>query len=88
MNRVWIAPPEGFIKSNIFVVSPEVPLRNGNQNGVDIVLRNHRGFLVWGIIGPMHDLILFQTQLWAIHSSIKDAYARGFNDVLVETEHV
>lgn len=88
MNNVWIPPPEGFVKINIFEAIPDFPLDNGNTNGIGIILRDHNGFLLWGIMGPIHGLSHFQTQLWAIHMGMKEAYARGRNDMLIETEHV
>lgn len=87
MENVWIPPPEGFAKVNIFVAVPNIPLENGNSNGVGIILRDHNGFLLWGTMGPVHGLTHFQTQLWSVHI-MKEAYARGKNDVLIETEHV
>lgn len=88
MNRVWVPHPVEFVKINIFVATPVEPLANGNSNGVGIIMRNHNGFLVWGVMCPVKDLTEYQTQLWAIHKGMKEAYSRGFFNTLIETEHV
>lgn len=87
MNRAWVPPPEGFAKVNLFVKVPEAPLANGNENGVGIVIRDHQGLLIWGSMGPVHGLTPFQVQLWTVHTGMKEAYARGYNDVHIETKH-
>lgn len=87
MERVWMPPPVGFAKINIFVAVPEEPVPNGNLNGISIIIRDHNGFLIWGIMGPVKDLNLFQVQLGVIHLGMKEAYARGYGDLLIETEH-
>lgn len=50
-------------------------------------MRDHNGFLVWGIMEPVHDLTDFQIQLWTVHKDIKEAFSRDFNNLLIETEH-
>lgn len=87
MNNVWIPPSEDFVKINIFEAVPDHPLANGNTNRVGIIIRDHNGFLLWGTVGPVHGLSHYQTQLWAIHKGMKESYARGRNDMLIETEH-
>lgn len=83
MNRVWLPPPFGFVKINIFVAEPEALLVNGNPNSVGIIIRDHNGFFVWGVIGPVKDLTIFQVQLWSIHLGLKEAYSRGYFDTLI-----
>lgn len=87
MNRVWIPPPFDFVKINIFVAEPVSPLVNENPNSVGIIMRDHNGFLIWGVMGPIKDLSLFQVQLWSIHMGLKEAYTRGYFNTLIETAH-
>lgn len=87
MNRVWLPPPQGFVKINIFMATAEAPLPNGNTNSIAIIIRYHNGFLVWGVMGPVRNLSEFQVQLWAIHLGMNEAYSRGYNNTLIETEH-
>lgn len=72
----------------MFEAIPDAPLANKNENGVGIIVHDHNGFLVWGVMGPIRDLTHFQVLLWSIHLGMKEAYAYGYNDVLIETEHV
>lgn len=88
INRVWIPPPRDFSKINIFVASPEAPLENGNENRVGLIMRDPNRFLIRGLMGLERNLNLLQVQLWSIHRGMKEAYTRGLNNVLVETEHV
>lgn len=40
-----------------------------------------------GLIGPVKEVTHFQAQLWTNHTSMKEAYARNYNDICIETEH-
>lgn len=87
MNSVRLPPPVVFVKINIFEAVPDFSLDNGNENGIEIIILDHNGFLIWGTMSPVHGLTYFQIQLWAIHMEMKGAYARR-RDVLIETEHL
>lgn len=39
-------------------------------------------------MGPLKEVSHFQAQLKAIHMGMKAAYARGFNDLCIQTEHM
>lgn len=67
---------------------PDHPLENGNTNGIGIVIRDHQGRFIMGLMGPIKEVTHFQAQLWAIHTSMKEAYSRNYNDLCIETEHL
>lgn len=88
IHFVWVPPPFGYVKVNVFECVTEPPLHNGNSNSVGLVMRDHNGTFIWGETGAVQGLSHFQCQLWAVHKGIKETYRRGFTNICVETEHV
>lgn len=52
-----------------------------------IIIRDHNGFLVWRVMYHVRDLSHSQVQPWVIHMGINEAFSRGYNNMLIETEH-
>lgn len=39
-----------------------------------------------GLMGHVKEVTYFQAQLWAIYTNVKEAYARNYSDICIETE--
>lgn len=43
MEETWIPLEEGFVKISVHFIRSEIPLQNGNSNGVGVLIRNSLG---------------------------------------------
>lgn len=85
MNRVWLPPPQDFVKVNIFVVTLGVPLANGNENGVGIIMWYQNGFLIWGVMGLVPNTIFFKFSFGLYIEAWKKLIQEA--NIFIETEH-
>lgn len=69
-------------------VFDDIPLANGNTNGIGLVVRDHDGNSLWGIMGPLQGMEGFQYQLWAIHLAMKLAFVKQIPHVRIETDNI
>lgn len=87
MNNGWFPPPNNFIKINVHGASSDHPQQNGNTNGIAILARDEDGQFLWGIMGPLHEMNDFQSQLWAIHKGMKFAFQHDYSLVQMESDN-
>lgn len=62
-------------------------LLNGKMNGIGILARDENGEFVWGLMGPLKDVNVFESQLWANHFAMKYAYLKDYPSVIIETDN-
>lgn len=85
-HYTWKAPLRGQFKVNVHVLhNPRQ--HNGNNNGVGIVIRDHRGRLVRGLIGTIRGLSPLATQLWALHMGLNQARLCNCELIMLETNN-
>lgn len=46
MERGWTFPPTNFVKVNVHVVTLGERLPNGNDSGLGVVIRDHKGVIL------------------------------------------
>lgn len=83
----WKAPLRGTYKINVHVIHTSRQY-NGNNNGVGIIIRDHRGRMVKGLSGTMRGLSPLATQLWAIHLGLNHARLSNCELVHLETDNL
>lgn len=88
MNDGRFPPLNDFVKINVYGASSENPLENGNSNGIGILARNEDGRSLWGIMGPLKELNMFQSQLWAIHVGMRFSFVNEFPPVHMESDNM
>lgn len=82
----WQAPLRGQYKVNVHVLHTSRQF-NGNNNGVGIIIRDHRGRMVKALIGTMRGLSPLATQLWALHMGLNQARLANCEVVMLETDN-
>lgn len=84
MVKSWVWPLKGFIKVNVHAFTLDHPMPNGNDSGIEIVLRNRKGTIIKMYSGTIMDLTKHGNELWAMLIELKGAFLE--NEHMVELE--
>lgn len=82
----WKAPLRGQYKVNVHVLHSSRQ-HNGNNNGVGILIRDHRGRLIRGLAGSIRGISPLATQLWALHMGLNQARLSHCELIMLETDN-
>lgn len=65
----------------------DVPLPNGNTNGVGVILRSREDNMLWAAMRPMHDQSNLQATLWGIHVGLVKTVLLKQDKTHIETDN-
>lgn len=82
----WSTPMRGAIKINVHILHTSRQY-NGNNNGVGVIIRDHRGRMLKAYSGTMRGLSPMATQLWAIHLGLNQARLANCEFLSLETDN-
>lgn len=88
MERSRSFPPTNFINVNTHVVSFRERLANGNDSGLGVVLRDHRGAILKIYSGTIRDRTKIGNELWSFVIGLRGAFSEDKNLVILETDNV
>lgn len=87
MERSWSFPPTNYINVNTHVVSFRNRLPNGNDSGLGVVLRDHRGAILKMYSGAIRDMTKIGNELWSFVIGLKGAFFEDENLIILEIDN-
>lgn len=87
MERSWTFPPTNFTKINTHDVSFRERLENGNDSGLGVVLRDHRGAILKMYSGSIRDITKIGNELWSFVIGLRGALFEDENLIILETDN-
>lgn len=85
-NYTWTPPLRGQFKVSVHTIQSSCQF-NGNNIGIEIILRDHHGRLKKALTGTMRVLSPLATQLWALHLGLNHARLSNCEVVTLETNN-
>lgn len=86
MDVAWFPPTDGYVKINIHSTERQLPLQNGNVNGLGVIIRGSDGKMLWGGMGPVPNIGFLLTQLNGMHVAAMKALQLGKLKTHIETD--
>lgn len=87
MERGWSFPPTNYIEVNTHAVSFRDRFVNGNDSGISVVLRDHRGRILKMYSGSIQDRTKIGNELWSFVIGLRGAFFEDENLVILETDN-
>lgn len=87
MEMIWDSPEAGCYKINVHCSVSQLPLANGNTNGVGVVIRDFSGKDLFKASGPMNHLSEEEAILAGIQTACIHAVSKGWDITHIETVH-
>ena len=87
MQKSWTFPAKGFVKVNVHTFTLPEPYPNGNDSGIGIVVRDHKGTIIVMVSGTIRNLTEMANALWALLVGLKMAFLEGEEKVELESDN-
>lgn len=84
----WELPRSGFVKINVHSFFSDQRLPNGNISGIGVVARDHKGNILSMLAGSLGKERRRNNEFFAFMEGLKLAYARNYQKVTLESDHV
>lgn len=88
MERRWSFPPVNFVKVNVHGHSRRNKLPNGNNSGIGVVIRDHRGTILKMYSGTICNRTPRASELWSLVIGLKGAFFGNEHLVILETDYI
>lgn len=87
MERGWSFPPNNFVKVNVHAITLRDRLQNGNNSGIGVVIRDHRGAIIKMYSGSIQNRTKIGNKLWSFVIGLRGAFFEDENLVILETDN-
>lgn len=85
-NAHWTCPPRGYVKVNVHGTFTPVPLANGNNSGIGVVIRDHKGRIKTMVSGTIRELDERSNHLYAMLVGLRRAFLDKKYKIILETD--